>query len=190
MPIRTALPPKLEAVMVRLCTAARLNKTQAVKLPYLVDVVAKHVLGRRITEGNHEAWQYGVVSSEAWRYLDSCEETPALFELDTVPFSEEKRVRVVRETESLALSPEELKVVDYVAEEFAHIPAVALGQITKLMNPSVTSWGGNSRADIGEDAYERMSDEYQDMANDVVGVTLEQLRRDSRPANSVEEALA
>lgn len=190
MPTQTALPPKLEAVMVRLCSVAGLNKTQAVKLPYLVDVVANHVLGRRITEGTHEAWQYGVVTSEAWRYLDDCEEEPALFDLDAVPFSEEKRVRVVRATEAPALSPEELKVVDYVAEEFARIQAVPLGLMTKLMNPSVTGWGANGRADVGEDAYERMSDEYQDMANDVLGITLEQLQRDSRPAQSVEDALA
>ncbi len=45
------LDPKLKAVLARLCEKrGSLFKTQAVKLPYLVDVVATHVLGESITQ--------------------------------------------------------------------------------------------------------------------------------------------
>ena len=59
------LPPKLEAVLIRLGRAATLNVTQAVKLPYLMDVIAVHVLGRRITEASHKTWDKGIVTNEA-----------------------------------------------------------------------------------------------------------------------------
>jgi uncharacterized phage-associated protein len=36
-------------------------------VPYLVDVVASHLLGHRITEGTHETWDYGVVTREVYR---------------------------------------------------------------------------------------------------------------------------
>lgn len=184
------LPPKLEAVMLRLCNSAELNKTQAVKLPYLVDVVANHVLGRAITEGRHEAWQYGVVTSEAWRFLDGCEDDQGLFALEPVPFSEEKRVLPTSLEPAGALSPEEQRIVDFVAEEFAAVQAGQLGLVTKLMNPSIVSWGANGKADLGEDAYERMSAEYQEMASDVMHLGLDSLRRSSRRISSAEEALA
>jgi hypothetical protein len=184
------LPPKLEAVMLRLCSSAELNKTQAVKLPYLVDVVANHVLGRAITEGQHEAWQYGVVTSEAWRFLDVCDGDPGLFVLEPVPFSEEKRVLPASEEPVDTLSPEEQRIVDFVAEEFASIQAGQLGLVTKLMNPAITSWGANGKADLGEDAYERMSADYQEMASDVMYLGLDSLRRNSRRISGAEEALA
>jgi hypothetical protein len=39
----TSLPPRLEAVLARLCKRlGPMTKTKAVKLPYLVDVVARH----------------------------------------------------------------------------------------------------------------------------------------------------
>src|SRR5258707_381465 len=85
------LPPKLEAVLIRLGKAAALDVTQAVKLPYLVDVVAAHVIGRRITEGTHQAWDHGVVTKEVWHYLDKCTASPVLH-LKPVRWSEEKRV--------------------------------------------------------------------------------------------------
>lgn len=52
------LPPKLAAVMVRLAKGAGpagLPPSHLATLPYLIDVVATHVLGRPITEGTHIA---------------------------------------------------------------------------------------------------------------------------------------
>ncbi len=61
----TRLDLKTEAVLARLCERLGfLNKTQAVKLPYLVDVMAKHLLGRRLAETRFEAWDQGVVAPE------------------------------------------------------------------------------------------------------------------------------
>src|SRR4051812_44426009 len=89
------LPPKLEAVLIRLAKIGPINMTHAVKLPYLVDVVANHVLGKPITEGHHEAWKWGVVTSEAWRYLSDADKDPgASFQVESVPFAEEKRITV------------------------------------------------------------------------------------------------
>ncbi|HEV3460033.1 MAG TPA: hypothetical protein VHG32_26095, partial [Thermoanaerobaculia bacterium] len=97
MAIKTkhSLPRRLEAVMVRLCRGVRLNKTQAVKLPYLVDVLATRHLGKAITEGRHEAWDHGVVTKQAWRHLDRCETGDSVFRLKTVRHSEEKRVELL-----------------------------------------------------------------------------------------------
>ena len=103
------LPPRLEAVMIRLCRGANLNKTQAVKLPYLVDVVATHVLGMPITEGSHQAWDHGVVTSQAWRHLDKCGHTSYPFSVEPVPFSEEQRIRVAEGVRDTGLTPEQIR---------------------------------------------------------------------------------
>lgn len=182
------LPPKLKAVLIRLGKSASLNKTQAVKLPYLVDVVAKNVLGRRITEGTHEAWQYGVVTSEVWHYLEQAEGSPILH-MEPVPFSEEKRLIIDTDQEP-ELTPDEQRIVDYVAEEYAMSRAVDLGRITKLMNPEIPTWGSNREPNLGEDAYDRMSQDYLDMAEVVSDATLDRLRRGSVAVEGVEEAIA
>jgi uncharacterized phage-associated protein len=194
MPLKTntvTLPPKLAAVLVRLVETGKLNKTQAVKLPYLVDVVARHVLGRPITEGHHQAWDHGVVTREAWRYLDRCDEA-SLFTLEPVPWSEEKRVRVNKRGEFAAsqLTADEERIVDSVIAEFAATPAGDLGRMTKRMNPQIKSWGRNGEADIGDDAYDRMSPEYQEMAEAAAAWTLDRLRRESKPVVDLEEAIA
>src|SRR5580658_6738681 len=108
------LPPRLQAVMIRVCKSADLNMTQAVKLPYLVDVVATHVLGGPITEGSHQTWDFGVVTSEAWRFLDTCGQTSSPFRVEPVRYSEEKRVRVEDDAKDVELSPEQQQVVDFV----------------------------------------------------------------------------
>jgi len=175
---------------VRLCQRARLNKTQAVKLPYLVDVVANHVLGHAITGASHEAWQYGVVTSEAWRHLDRSGQVESNFALESVPFSEEKRVLVRGDLDDFPLTQDEIRVVDYVAALYSEVQATDLGELTKFMNPEVGLWGGNSRADISETAYERMSAEYQNMARDAEMFSLGSLRRISRRATSAEDMIA
>jgi uncharacterized phage-associated protein len=184
------LPPRLEAVMIRLCRGADLNKTQAVKLPYLVDVIATHVLGTPITEGFHQAWDHGVVTSQAWRHLDRCELTSSPFRVEPVPFSEEQRIRLAEGVLDRELTPAQQAIVDFVVQEFAAIPAGELGLMTKLMNPSIATWGINHRADTGEDAYERMSAEYQEMARRASSLTLDSLRRSSIAITSIEDVIA
>lgn len=181
----------LEAVMIRLCSGSTLNKTQAVKLPYLVDVVATHVLGAPITEGAHQAWELGVVTSEAWHYLDKCDPASSAFQIEPVPFSEEQRIQVAPEAQSAVnLTREQEAIVDFVKAEFGSMLANELGFMTKVMNPSIRSWGVNRPADVGQDAYDRMSAEYQTMAAMAASVTLEQLRRTSILVTNIEDAIA
>jgi uncharacterized phage-associated protein len=183
------LPPKLEAVLIRLGRDRRLNLTQAVKLPYLVDVVARHLLGEPITEGTHQAWEMGVVTREAWHYLKKRQDSPT-FHLEDVPTSDEKRLVVDAEGEDV-LTPDERAVVDAVADEFAGFQAGELGRLTKLMNPDIRAWGPTNRpASLGEDAYERLSEDYQGMAEDAASVTLDRLRRDSVPVEDIRDAIA
>lgn len=194
MAIKTkpSLPPRLEAVMVRLCRGAKLNKTQAVKLPYLVDVLATHHLGRPITEGRHEAWDYGVVTKQAWRHLDRCESGDSVFRLKAVQHSEEKRVELLPAARGLAgrLTAAERAIVDYVRDTYGSVPASELGKMTKVMNPEIDCWGGNLRADTGLDAYDRMAPQYQEMAKRVASITDEELRRHSVVVVNLEDAIA
>jgi len=184
------LPPILEAVLVRLGRTTDLNVTQAVKLPYLVDVIAMHILGRQITEGTHQAWDYGVVTSQIWHYLNKCDYSP-IFHLVTLPWSEEKRLIIDITEPDPRLTPEERQIVDFVAKEYGHLSAVDLGRMTKFMNPTVSKWGSNRAADLGSEAYDRMSDDYQEMAKQAASLTLDQLRRVSYPAqDDAEESVA
>jgi len=183
-----SLPPKLEAVLIRLGKAKPLNVTQAVKLPYLVDVVAMHVLGRRITEGHHQAWDHGVVTSEVWHYLNKSESS-SVFHLELVPWSEEKRV-VIDAAEPHELTPEEEAIVDFIAQELV-LKAGELGRLTKFMNPEISAWGnGNRNAGLGPDAYDRLSQDYQEMAELVASLTVDQLRRSSTKVEDIEDAVA
>ncbi len=184
----SSLPPKLEAVLAQLCEDGQLNVTQAVKLTYLVDVVAEHVLGRRITEGRHKAFQHGVVTSEAWRHLNRLGEGPSLFRLE--PYDEERKVKIVHEPPGGLLTEEERQVVACIRAEFGRVRASELGLITKRMNPTISSWGSGRLADTGEDAYDRMSPEYQEMARAVDQWTVEELARQSMPIADIEEAIA
>lgn len=185
------LPPKLEAVLVRLCRQAPkpLNVTQAVKLPYLVDVVANHVLGHRVTDGHHQAWEHGVVAAEAWNYFKA-RPVDSSFELTPVTYSEETRVQVEEDAAEALLDEDERRIVDFVAEEYAYVSATELGRLTKRMNPAVRVWGSNHEADVSENAYERISWDYQEMVEAVSHVSLDRLRRESRPISSPEDAVA
>lgn len=185
------IPPKLEAVLVRLCARApkKLSITQAVKMPYLVDVLASHVLGRPVSEGRHETWQHGVVTSQAWHYLQALPPGASL-DVTSVPFSEEYRVEAVGEPSTDALSDEERRIVDFVAEEYAFIAATELGEMTKRMNPAVRSWGRNRPADLGGDAYERMTPEYLEMSEAVTNVSIDQLQQHSTPISDPEDVIA
>lgn len=183
------LPPKLEAVLIRLGKRAKLNVTQAVKLPYLVDVVATHVLDRPITEGTHETWEKGVVTREVWHFLTKTEDSP-VFHLEPVRWSEERKVVIdVDDTDSV-LAPEEQHIVDFVAQELASISASELGRMTKLMNPQISSWGSNKRANTRDDAFDRLSQDYQEMAERAASMSLDQLRREAISIDDIEDAVA
>jgi len=187
----TNLPPKLEAVLIRLCRGRSLNVTQAVKLPYLVDVVAMNLLGRKITEGTHLRWDHGVVTSEVWHHLDKCIPL-SHFRLEPVPCSEERKVVVIDDRDfSETLTPDEEEIVDFVGDEYASVKAVRLGEMTKLMNPTATGWGTNQPADLDAEAYERMDPGYQRMAERLITIrTLEQLRRLSVPVRDLKDLIA
>lgn len=184
-----SLPPKLEAVVIRLGRSAKLNVTQAVKLPYIVDVVANRLLGRRITEGNHEAWDKGVVTSQVWHYLTKRGDSP-VFHLESMRWSEERKLVIDSDSEPPALTPEEEAIVDFVAREFAGVRAGDLGRLTKLMNPEVSRWGSNRRASVGQDAFDRLSNDYQEMAEAVSALTLDQLRQGYEVVENIEDAAA
>lgn len=189
MPKTPQLPPKLEAVLTQLGREADLSVTQAVKLPYIVDVVASHVLGEKITEGTHQAWKHGVVTSQAWKVLTEAQSNT--FRLEPVKWSEEKKLVVSGdEVQESILTPEQQRIVRLVAQEFGVLAAGDLGRLTKLMNPHVGTWGTNRRIDPSEASYERLSQDYQDMAEAVWSLTLEQLKRDSERVTDIEDAIA
>jgi len=175
---------------VRLCKRVPhpLNTTQVVKLPYLVDVLASHVLGQAITGGHHQAWKHGVVTSEAWQHLSHG--PSSVFRVHPIRFSEETEVEVLDESSEEILSDDERRIVDFVAEEYAFVSATELGLLTKRMNPAIRSWGGSRAADLSEDAYERMSPQYLEMAESVAEVSLDRLREESRPVASPEDVIA
>lgn len=190
MILRQRLPPKLEAVLIRLCRDRSLNKTQAVKLPYLVDVVAMHVFGHPITEATHETWDFGVVASEVWHYLDCCPSSASI-RLEPIQWSE-TGTKVVAEAQEPAglLTAEEQAVVDFVKDNFASKTAKGLGELTKFMNPNASKWGSNELADLGLEAYDRMSPSYRSMVSRIASIKLEDLRRNSRPVRGIEDLIA
>lgn len=181
------LEPKLEAVLAELCArlSGQIGITHAVKLPYLVDVVAAATLGHRITSAAYEAWDYGVVAPEVWRFV---KHTPGAgpFETADREYTEGGReLRLSGRPPAGILTEEEREVVALVADRFGKLPAVELGALTKSLNPKVERWGTNQAAlegkakvvgrrskaapppiasisiSVDEDAYYRMGDDWQ-----------------------------
>lgn len=129
-----------------------------------------------------------MVTSEVWHYLNKCEDSP-VFHLETIPWSEEKRI-VIDADEPHELSPEEEAIVDFIAQELV-LKAGELGRLTKFMNPDISAWGaGNRAADLGPDACDRLSTDYQRMASRVASLTLDHLRRASTKVEDIEDAVA
>lgn len=153
--------PKLEAVLARLCEQlGPLTKTRAVKLPYLVDVVAQHVLGRPVANGLYQTWDHGVVTREIYAFMTHTEGDEQLA-VEDHEFSEGGRqVRLREAAHSTPLSEEEAEIVDFVAEKYGRLDAGRLGLLTKALNtdldPSV--WGSNHRPSTDEDAYARLAE--------------------------------
>ena len=157
-----AIDPKLEAVLARLCEKlGSLYKTQAVKLPYLVDVIAVKELGKRITNARFEAWKQGVVARDAWVGVTYPREG-CIFEIERPDYDEGWTIRLAGRPEA-ELGAEELKIVDFVAERYGSMNAQDLGVLTKALNPEIPRerWGSNAQPAINEDAYARLSEGWQ-----------------------------
>jgi len=160
--------PKQWAVLAELARQLQgLYRTQAVKLPYLVDLVSVGVLGHPMTEARYQAWKQGVVAPEIWKTLKH-DDGGRLFEPsdkdDPHPLY---RLRPERAEElGSRLTEEERKIVTYVAREFGHMPQGELGQLTKSLNPEISKWGGlwmfSPTVEPSEDSYARLSPACQD----------------------------
>ena len=158
------LDPKLEAVLARLCEKrGSLFKTQAVKLPYLVDVVATHVLGQPITEGSHETWNLGVVTKEVYRFMTHSSNLKP-FKIEKHEYSEGGQKIELAGTPQSILTDEEIEIVDFVADHYGNLPSEQLGILTKALNTEFApeEWGENGRALVDENAYARLSEGWQD----------------------------
>ena len=172
---QASLSPKLRAVMARLCEQlGPLIKTKAVKLPYLVDVVANHVLGRRITEGTHETWEHGVVTREAYRAITHGDLSPD-FVVAAHNYSESGQLVGAGAATWDDLDEAELRIVDEVARAFGQLDADSMGRLTKALNTGLGAdpWGGsNRRAAEGEDAFARLSIGWQAFARKLADLDL------------------
>src|SRR3954471_284315 len=125
------LSRRLEAVVARLCEKlGPMTTTRAVRLPYLVDVEATHYLGRHITDGTHETWDHGVVTSEVWSYVQNGGDIQGPFDISPHSFSEGgKQISLAGEPDN-DLTEEELAIVDLVAEKYGRMDAGSLGRLT------------------------------------------------------------
>ena len=160
----TRLNPKIEAVLSRLCERlGALTMTSAVKLPYLVDVVSSHLLGRAITGGTHQTWRLGVVTTEVWSYAQKGGGINDPFVIKSSnQFEGGKRIYLSGEPDE-TLTPEEEAIVDFVADSWGRYDAKALGRLTKALNTqlSASAWSRNQPATLGEDAFARLSSSWQ-----------------------------
>lgn len=162
------LDPKMESVLVRLLSeVGELSKTQAVKLPYLVDVVAFKVLGHRITEGKYEPWQYGVVATEVYDLItdarhggEALDDTP--FEVEEPRGYEDRQIlRLAKGSNGAeALTDEEREIVEFVGIQYAHMSPSDLGELTKEMNPHVKNWPSGRTVHVDARAYEHLPVEW------------------------------
>lgn len=154
--IFTPSDEKLEAVLARLCERrGDLWTTQAVKLPYLVDLVAVHVLGRPITRSHHKAWSYGVVTARAWGLIRRAG-GGRHFKVYGDPYAEGARLKLQTPDIAERLTEEERAIVDFVADEFGEVASTDLGQLTKDLNPDVAQWGSRQPVQLSEQAYKRL----------------------------------
>lgn len=174
---------KAEAVLARICNrVGSVGKTQAVKLPYLADVISNNMFGKLITQGKHETWKHGVVCRPLYRLLTHDEEERIPFRVEALPWAEDSyQVSLSNESAiEAALSDQECAVVDFVADEYANMTATRLGQLTKRLNPK-SEWGTNQPADHGEEAYDHLTPGFQEMADTVDSLDLTRIWRESVP---------
>ncbi len=176
------LNPKLRAVLARLCQRlGPLFSTQAVKLPYLVDVVASQVLGQPIANGTYQTWEHGVVTREVFRFIRHGAQDEGVFCVEPHQYSESgKRISLAAEVDfGSALSPEELAVIDFVADEYGHVAPEQLGYLTKRLNTEMPpqAWGTNQSAAINQDTFLRLSPEWQSLCQRIGEANLEDRSR-------------
>ena len=188
---RKRLPPKLEAVLARLCERlGPLTKTKAVKLPYLVDVVTRHALGRRITEGTHQTWDYGVVTREAYRFFTHGSGKP-WFKIEPHHFSEGGVLISLDHGPPPPLDDDEREIVDHVSERYGQMDAGQLGALTKALNTDLDGsvWGSNHDAEVGEDAYARLADGWLTLYEALPRLDLTDERLWGEPIDDIDEYL-
>lgn len=184
---RPVLDPKMEAVLARLVAESpngELAKTQAVKLPYIVDVVAHHVLGHRVTSGRFQPWAHGVVATEVYDLITSAryggeplEGTP--FEVYEPPgFEDRQTIRLADDVPDF-LTEDEAEVVDFVAVQYARLDASSLGQLTKQMNPHIKSWPSPGKAvRLNEPAYEELPVAFGEVDAEIAAMRLRAIEED------------
>ncbi len=179
--------PRLRAVLARLCDRlGPMYKTQAVKLPYLVDVIAKNTLGHVIADGTYQAWEHGVVTREVYRFVEHEADGDELFRATRHAYSEGgKKLSLARKPSLDALTADEIAIVDAVAELYGHITPEDLGYLTKQMNTEIPldSWGSNREASVDEDAFLRLSPEWHRLCAKISAEDLDDRSRWSEPIN-------
>jgi uncharacterized phage-associated protein len=188
----SGMNPKLTAVLARLCERlGPLFSTQAVKLPYLVDVVAAQVLGQPIARGTYQTWEHGVVAKEVFRFIKhEVAETAAdaLFRIEPHSYSESGKRIALSDTADLrsALTPEEIAIVDFIADEYGHIAPEQLGYLTKRLNTEMPpeAWGTNQVAAVNEDAFLRLGPEWQRLCQVISEADLDDRSRWSEPIDA------
>ncbi len=186
------MTPRLRAVLARLCEKlGPIYKTQAVKLPYLVDVVANNVLGHQVACGTYETWEHGVVAREVYRFIRHESQGDRLFEVRAVPFSE-SGVKIALASEQTSAQPgeapleaDEMAVIDFVAETYGSIPVEELGHLTKRLNTEIPQdgWGANHEAAVDEEAFIRLSPAWQSLCRRLSSENLDDRSRWSEPVN-------
>lgn len=174
---------KLILVLERICERlGSVNKTQAVKLPYLADTISSRVLGRTITDAAYETWQHGVVCRPLYELLTD-ESGSGRFRVKPRAYVEDEYTVSLVQSSQVArgLDDAEQAIVDHVADEFGDMTATALGSLTKRMNPEVpaSAWGRRRSADVSENAYERLTPAYEEMVRQLQNVGAQELRERS-----------
>lgn len=184
------MTPHLRAVLARLCERlGPIYKTQAVKLPYLVDVIASNVLGHEIARGTYETWEHGVVTREVFRFITHESDGDSLFEVLPDGCSESGKTISLAQgsvpSPEMHLTPEELSIVDFVAEAYGSIPPEELGYLTKRLNTEIPQeeWGSNQRAAVDQEAFIRLSPAWQNMCRRISVENLDDRSRWSEPIN-------
>jgi uncharacterized phage-associated protein len=162
-------------------------KTQAVKLPYLVDVIAKNTLGHLIADGTYQAWEHGVVTKEVYSFVERAISGDELFSVEKHDYSESgKRISLATKKPSYNdLTLDELAVIDTVADLYGEVPPEDLGYLTKQINTQIhpDSWGKNGTASVGEEAFFRLGAGWQSLCSRISVEDLDDRSQWSAPIN-------
>jgi uncharacterized phage-associated protein len=177
------LDPKMAAVLARLIERlGPLYTTQAVKLPYFVDVIASHVLGRALTRATYEAWGYGVVAKEVYAFINYDDPGP-LFTVTSHQRNGELLGLACDSPAETELTECELEIVDFVAEEYGRLHVDQLGKVTKRMNTEIApeEWGDNAPVLPDEEAYLRLDPQWQGLCESIRRANLDDRSKWSEP---------